>query len=152
MWITYVDFYGAYYWNCCVKNLYFLLEVYLFPNVFFFLPNIKVVSLLCDLSSSFGIGVKGKATTSISVKFNLWLQEVSLLHLFCKPLHYPFSAMTYIYKGIPINLIFYIHVERDYLSENKSSSDLTFLNNSASSRGIVRHQKGRQLIFWGEMT
>lgn len=132
----------------CFKNQFFLLEVYLFPNVFFLLlPNIKVVSLSCDLSSSFGIRMKGKATTSISVKFNLWLQEVSLLHLFCKPLHYLISAVTYIYKGVPVNLIFYIHVERDYLSENKSSSDLTFLNNSASSRGIVRQQKGRQLIF-----
>lgn len=60
--------------------------------------------------------------------------------------------MTYIYKGVPINSIFYIHVERDYLRENKSSSDLTFLNNSASSRGIVRQHKGRQLIFRGEMT
>lgn len=132
----------------CLKNQYLLLEVYLLPNVFFFLlPNMKVVSLLCDLSSSFGIGTKGKATTSISVKFNLWLQEVSLMHLLCKPLHYLISAMTYIYKGVPINLIFCIQVERDYLSENKSSSDLTFLNNSASSRDIVRQQKGRQLIF-----
>lgn len=92
--------------------------------------------------------MKGKATTAISVKFNLWLQEVSQsLAPFLQTIALFISAMTYIYKGVPINLIFYIHVERHYLSENKSSRDLTFLDNSASSRGIVRQQKGRQLIF-----
>lgn len=93
--------------------------------------------------------MKGKATTTLSVQFKLWLQEVSQsLAPFLQTIHVILiSGMTRIYKRVPINSIFCIHVERDYLSENKSSSDLTFLNNSASSRGIVRHKKGRQLIF-----